>query len=214
MNYVINLSNYRKFSLLISIKLITSKINIKVVFQMNLLNKCLSLSLVLLLSGCGSSTNAIIPMDNAAPISVNSKSDTSVRNTHYKLIEIIGIGDVYQKKLNDIDIKYADQLLTAAANRNDRNKLATKLGISSKLLLTWVNHIDIMRITGIGPKQSAWLEEAGVDSIPELAQRVAQNLHAKLEVANKKNFVDRMVSVETVQKWIDTAKSIEQIVTE
>lgn len=182
---------------------------------MNLLNKCLSLSLILVLSGCGSANTTITPIENVAPVSAASnQNDNSLRNTHYKLIEIIGIGDVYQKKLNDAGIKYADQLLTEAAKRNDREKLSTKLGISPKLMLTWVNHIDIMRIEGIGPKQSAWLEEAGVDSIPELAQRVAQNLHAKLEVANKKNFVDRMVSVETVQKWIDSARATKPLVTE
>lgn len=182
----------------------------------NLLTQSLTIGLILILSGCGSSNNNIIPIENVAPVSNNNQNEVSISNTHYKLIDIIGIGDVYQKKLNDIGIKYADQLLSEAAKRDDREKLAIKTGISHKLILTWVNHIDIMRIRGIGPKQSAWLEAVGVDSIPELAQRVPQNLHERLEIANNidpnKKFVGRMVGIETVQKWIETAKVTDPLV--
>ncbi len=176
----------------------------------NSLKKNLFVGLIaaLTVTGCGSNISS---PDLLSDTSANLQNeDVTVSNTHYKLIEIIGIGDVYQKKLNDNGIKYTDQLLSAGAKRIEREKLAAKTGISTKLILRWVNHIDLMRIKGIGPKQSNWLEATGVDSIPELAKRNAQNLHDKLAISNKidasKNFVDRMVSLKTVQSWIDTAK--------
>ena len=47
------------------------------------------------------------------------------------------------------------------------------LGISSTLILEWVNHVDLMRIKGVGSEYSDLLEAAGVDSPAELAQRNA-----------------------------------------
>ena len=49
-------------------------------------------------------------------------------------------------------------------------------GISEGQILKWVNHVDLMRIPGVGSEYSDLLEAAGVDSPAELAQRNAANL--------------------------------------
>lgn len=176
----------------------------------NALKKAVAGSLLLIvLSACGTSNTTVLTPDSATTPAVNQ--DVEASGVHkYKVIEIIGIGDVYSKKLNDLGIKYTDELLNAIAKRNDRLKFAEKSGISAKLLLTWGHHIDIMKIKGIGPIQSNWLASIGVDSIKELAQRNIDNLYERLRVANtidpKRPFVDRMPSQATVQSWITAAK--------
>lgn len=168
-------------------------------------------SFIFSLTACGGSNSVqLVP----APVnSVVAEEDEGViaNGVHkYKIIEIQGIGDVYAKKLNDQGVKYTGDFLKFTAKRTDRLKFAEKTGISSKLLLTWANAIDLMNVKGIGPKQSNWLHAVGVDSIKELAQRRADNLHGRLEIANNidpnRKFVQRMVSQAKVQSWIDSAK--------
>ena len=65
----------------------------------------------------------------------------------------------------------AAHLLEQGATPAGRTALAEKSGISPKLLLEWVNHADLCRIKGVGSEYADLLEAAGVDTVPELAQR-------------------------------------------
>src|SRR3954468_12835519 len=100
------------------------------------------------------------------------------------VIQVEGIGEVFAQKLKDIGIATTDTLLEKGATRLGRRKLADESGISEALILRWVNHVDLFRIKGVEAQYSELLEAAGVDSVPELAQRVAANLHPKLVEAN------------------------------
>ena len=58
--------------------------------------------------------------------------------------------------------------------------------------MRFVNHADLCRIKGIGGEYSELLEAAGVDSVPELANRNVDNLTAKMaEVNVEKELVRR-----------------------
>jgi hypothetical protein len=58
------------------------------------------------------------------------------------------------------------------------------------------------------------LEAAGVDSVPELAQRNAASLAAKMaELNDAKALVRRSPSEAEVADWIEQAKTLERIVT-
>ncbi|MCW4014594.1 MAG: DUF4332 domain-containing protein [Candidatus Bathyarchaeota archaeon] len=126
-----------------------------------------------------------------------------------KLIEIEGIGPVYSGKLNEQGINYIDELLDAGVTRNAREELAETTGISPTLLLEWINLADLFRIKGIGEEWSDLLEEAGVDTVPELAQRNPMNLHSKLvDINEAKNLVRRTPTLEQVEDWVEQAKSL------
>ena len=126
-----------------------------------------------------------------------------------KVDEIEGIGPTYAQKLIEAGIKTTDDLLEAGTTPKEREALAAKTGISEKLILEWVNLADLMRIKGVGEEYSDLLEEAGVDTVAELAQRNAENLHAKLlEVNEVKNLVNRPPTLEAVTDWIDQAKAL------
>ncbi len=74
--------------------------------------------------------------------------------------------------------------MNAAGNSADRRRLAKEIGVDEREILNWVNRADLMRIKGVGQEYSDLLEAAGVDTIKELAQRNADNLHAKLVTVN------------------------------
>jgi predicted flap endonuclease-1-like 5' DNA nuclease len=128
----------------------------------------------------------------------------------YKIIDVQGIGDVYAAKLAEVGINTVEELLEVAKKPAGRAELAEKTGISPKLVLTWANHADLMRINGVGPQFSELLEAAGVDTVKEFRHRVADNLAAKMvEINEEKHLVGRVPTAAEIQKMIDQAKEME-----
>ena len=127
----------------------------------------------------------------------------------YKIIDVEGIGPVYAEKLLAAGITDTDILLEKCCKPAGRKALEEETGISGKLILTWANHADLIRINGIGPQFAELLEAAGVDTVKELKLRVAANLHAKLEEVNaEKNLCNRVPGEAELQKMIDEAKEL------
>jgi predicted flap endonuclease-1-like 5' DNA nuclease len=130
-----------------------------------------------------------------------------------KIIDLEGIGPTYAQKLNSADVKTTEDLLEAGATRRGREELAAQTGISGTLILEWVNLADLLRIKGVGEEYSDLLEEAGVDTVAELARRNAVNLHAKIcEVNEEKQLVRRPPTLGAVTDWINQAKNLLRIV--
>ena len=132
----------------------------------------------------------------------------------YKIIDIEGIGPVYAEKLTAAGITTDGELLEKCAKPAGRKELAEATGISPKLILTWTNHCDLMRINGVGPQFSELLEAAGVDTVKELQHRVPANLTAKLEETNEqKHLVRRVPALKEVEKMVAQAKELPPMMT-
>jgi predicted flap endonuclease-1-like 5' DNA nuclease len=130
------------------------------------------------------------------------------------IIEVEGIGEVYAKKLKEAGISTSEGLLDKGATPAGRDKIAKETGISHVRILRWVNHVDLFRIKGIETQYAELLEAAGVDTVPELAQRNPANLLAALaEVKAKKHPVRKLPSQEQVADWIKQAKKLPRVVT-
>ncbi len=124
---------------------------------------------------------------------------------------IKGMNPELAAKLKAEGITNTDHLLQAAQKAGPRRDLAKKLGISGSELLELVNRADLARIKGIGDAYAHLLEEAGVDSVKELAHRVPANLHDRLAKLNEeKKLVPRVPTVEAITTWIDEAKQLGQ----
>ncbi|HAV78584.1 MAG TPA: DUF4332 domain-containing protein [Anaerolineae bacterium] len=131
--------------------------------------------------------------------------------TSLKTIE--GIGPAFAKKLAKAKIGSTEALLSSGATKKGRKELQDKTGLSQKLILEWVNHADLFRIKGIGGQYADLLEEAGVDSVPELAMRRPDALTEKMMKTNeRKNLVNRAPSEKEVKKWIAAAKKLKRVV--
>ena len=126
-----------------------------------------------------------------------------------RLSDIEGIGGVYEGKLNVAGIETVEEYLAACRTPANREALSEKTGISVTLILEWANHADLYRIKGIGSEYADLLEEAGVDTVPELAQRNPENLHKKLkEINDEKDLVRRLPGEGEVADWIAQAKQL------
>jgi len=131
-----------------------------------------------------------------------------------KLAEIEGIGEAQSAKLNGVGITSIASLLEKGATPAGRKSIAEESGISPTLILRWVNQADMFRIKGIAGEYAELLEASGVDSVPELAQRRADNLHARMAELNAaKNLVRRLPPESEVQDWITQAKALPRVVT-
>jgi predicted flap endonuclease-1-like 5' DNA nuclease len=130
------------------------------------------------------------------------------------LLKIEGVGDVYAGKLKEAGIETTEALLEAGKTPKGRKELEAKTGISGKLILEWVNHVDLFRIKGVGEEYSDLLEESGVDTVPELAQRNPANLYAKMgEVNAEKKLVRRLPTQNQVSDWVAQAKELPRVIT-
>jgi predicted flap endonuclease-1-like 5' DNA nuclease len=131
-----------------------------------------------------------------------------------KLEYIEGVGKVYAQKLSAVGVTSTDALLKQGATPKGRSVLAAKSGISEKLILEWVNHVDLFRVKGVGEEYADLLEAAGVDTIPELAQRKPDHLVKKMaEVNAAKKLVRRLPVLSQVESWVEQAKKLPRVLT-
>lgn len=132
------------------------------------------------------------------------------------LTKVEGIGKKYQKQLQKAGITTTDGLLKTCCTRKGRNQIAKETGISAKLVLEWVNHVDLFRIKGVGEEYADLLEASGVDTVVELGKRVPENLHTKMAEVNskgRKKLVRQLPGINQVKKWVRQAKRLKRVVT-
>lgn len=131
-----------------------------------------------------------------------------------RIEDVEGIGPVYAQKLADAGVTSTDSLLEQGAKASGRATLEAATGISHSKILEWVNHVDLMRIKGVGSEYSDLLEAAGVDSPAELANWNAANLAATMQevVAARPGTVRRVPTASELQGWIDQSKALPKVV--
>ena len=130
-----------------------------------------------------------------------------------KLEDVEGIGPKYAADLRRAGVRGTKDLLNKGGTPQGRDRISRASGIGSALILEWVNHVDLFRIKGVGEEYSDLLEEAGVDTVVELAQRVPANLHQKiLETNQGKRLVRRPPSQKMVGDWVAQAKRLPRAV--
>ncbi len=93
-------------------------------------------------------------------------------------------------------------------------EISEKSGVSEKQILNWVNRADLSRVKGVSTQYADLLECAGVDTIPELATRNAENLQQKMaEVNAEKKLVRKVPSEKQVTDWVAQAKELPRLIT-
>jgi predicted flap endonuclease-1-like 5' DNA nuclease len=122
---------------------------------------------------------------------------------------ITGVDDAAKASLNDAGIVWLEEFLEVAGPADGRKALATQTGIDASQLLEWVNRADLMRIAGITAAFADLLENAGVDTVRELAQRNPANLYQKLYDAAG----NEAPPEGTVVSWIAAAKTLPAAIT-
>ena len=128
-----------------------------------------------------------------------------------KLIEIIGLEEKHAKLLVKEGINSVEELIPLTYNQI--RKLARKIGISVKLLDTWQEHADLMRVEGINPKLANALNLIGIDSLKEFAYRNSKNTLEKLKVLKKTNpkVITKIPTITNIEVLIKNAKKVAKI---
>ncbi len=124
-----------------------------------------------------------------------------------------GIGPAYATRLAEIGIDTPLALLEVGATPRGRDRIVEQTGISQKLVLKWVNQVDMYRIKGIGSEYAELLEVSGVDTVVELATRNPEHLFEKMgEVNAEKNLVRQLPTQMQVTDWIKQAKILPRMI--
>jgi predicted flap endonuclease-1-like 5' DNA nuclease len=115
-------------------------------------------------------------------------------------------------KLKEQGIYDSDQLLAAARTPAGRKDLAEQAGVESQVILELANRADLARVRGVAGVFSDLLEQAGVDTVKELATRNPDNLFAKLvEINTEKKLAGRTPHQSLVKDWIAQAKELPKL---
>jgi predicted flap endonuclease-1-like 5' DNA nuclease len=123
-----------------------------------------------------------------------------------------GITADLETRLKARGLKDSDQLLEAARTPGGRDELAKAVGATTAEILELANRADLARIQGIGQVFSDLLEQAGVDTVKELARRVPENLHARLVAVNaEKKLAGRIPTLDMVKDWVAQAKELPKL---
>jgi len=134
------------------------------------------------------------------------KNKTSPKET--SIIEIEGIGKKYGKTMETAGFLDVESLI--GLDRDGIKKLAEKTKISEKLIDKWAEHADLMRIGGIGPEYAEMINEIGIDSVKELAQRNPNNTLDRIVKLDKEkpDMFRKPPPLKMIEDWIEEAKKI------
>ena len=120
-----------------------------------------------------------------------------------------GMSAKLEVRLEVRGINDSDQLLNASRTSVARQDLARAVGVEASVILGLANRADLARVKGIGGVFSDLLEQAGVDSVKELANRRPDHLLAKLaEVNAQKKLAGRAPTLKAVESWVAQAKQL------
>jgi len=126
---------------------------------------------------------------------------------------IEGIGPAFGEKLRAAGVVTVLDLMVEGATRMGRKHLSERSGLSASQILTWVNHIDLFRIKGVAEEYADLLEQSGVDTVVELAQRNPNNLFKRMiDINEQKQLVRRTPHLSDVQSWVEQAKGLKRLI--
>ena len=126
---------------------------------------------------------------------------------------IEGIGPAKGAKLRGVGIITVLDLMVEGATRRGRKNISDRSGLTVSEVLTWVNHVDLFRIKGVAEEYADLLEQSGVDTVVELAQRNPNNLFKRMnDINQEKQLVRRTPHLSDVQSWVEQAKNLKRLI--
>ena len=126
-----------------------------------------------------------------------------------KLTEIVGLEQKHADLLEKAGIKQLENLLPLTYYQIQQ--MARSIGVSVKILDTWQEHADLMRIEGITPQLANAINLVGIDSVKEFARRNVKTTVTKLKQLKSEDpkILTKVPAEKEVQKWKDQAITLE-----
>ncbi len=133
-----------------------------------------------------------------------------MQSLYWSLDKLPGLDLQHQDLLKNQGITTTKELLFQAIDKQDREKLATRLKINLKYLNKWVALADLARIPSINYQYCGLVLHSGIGSVFQLTQTPFHRLHrqiTRLQIATFQS-KDLAPSVEQVKQWVEQAQSI------
>ena len=161
-----------------------------------------------------------MPVDwriNKIPPAFTVPSTTRKHYSHKRqeidIENIEGISPFVARLLRNSGINSVNDLLKVGAKERGRLYLSEALGVSEGTLLRWIYRGDLIRTQSVGKKYSTLLESAGVRTVTDLSRENPRVLHRMLlEFNRKKKMVNRVPPCDTIEIWVNNAKTLEPII--
>jgi predicted flap endonuclease-1-like 5' DNA nuclease len=130
------------------------------------------------------------------------------------LKDLRGASESLLEALSAEGIKDNEAFVQAAAAPDQRRALAARCDCEVATILELANRADLARISGVSGVYSDLLENAGVDTVKELATRNPANLHEKLvETNDSMQLTQRAPTAAQVEDWVAQAKALPKLLT-
>jgi predicted flap endonuclease-1-like 5' DNA nuclease len=130
--------------------------------------------------------------------------------SHYMLVDVPDVVEAGQHAtLAKAGIDNTAALYENVVTRLAREALSKRTGIAEKTLRSWARFLDLMQLSGIGPKMVRLLNAARVVTLRDLRVADAAELHARVRVANRGAKHSEVVpSADILSGWIGAAKRV------
>lgn len=134
---------------------------------------------------------------------------TTAAASHYDLVDIKIVNEDVRTKLAAEGIEDTQTLLARMLTSEDRAKIVKITGMDKAEVQELARMLELMQITGIGPKAARLLILSGVTSIGDLAQRTAEDLLPDVLEANAEHGVTGIDPDELIlADWIAKAGKV------
>jgi len=108
-----------------------------------------------------------------------------------------------------VGIKNSDDLLHFCRASASVSELARVSGVEPQTLAQLVNRADLARIRGIGETYTKLLEEAGINTITDLAAHSPEDLRQQIvHLNNQRKLVGRVPALAMVTGWVSKARRL------
>ncbi len=116
-------------------------------------------------------------------------------------------------RLAEIGITDNSTLLARGGTPEGRDEIVAATGVDPVELLQALYLMDLERVDGVSWTTGTLLTAAGVTTVPDLAFRVAEDLHPQIQRANAElGLLKRLPTVKAVKGWIEHAGTIPQAI--
>ena len=134
--------------------------------------------------------------------------DTKTINSYIaRVADLNLIEPQYREKLVEMDLYTVDDLFQRIKEREGREELGEKLGISDNQISDWIRWSQLIRLKGLGIENFLLLKEVGVNDLQTLARQEPSNLYEKLLRANRHHRItSQPIDLPKVKVWIRAAK--------
>ncbi len=133
-----------------------------------------------------------------------------LKPSNWPISQLPGVSSQDQNRLETCGITTTRELLRRAKPLQQRQAIATELGIHIQYLNKWVAMAELACIPSVGFQYCGLLLHAGIASIAQLADLPVHRLHQQLlrvQVANLQRR-DLCPPVDEVTRWIQQAKTL------